>query len=91
MISIYIISIGGDYLIGRRWPLLTIVSTCRFCCHPNDEVCCDEKIKAQPVNMTLRIGSDTVREVFLGVEVAEPLLWTECSAMGRRRVDMGWI
>ena len=29
--------------------------------------------------MTLKIGSDTDREVFLGVEVAEPLLLTECS------------
>jgi len=28
---------------------------------------------------TLKIGSDTDREVFLGVEVAEPLLLTECS------------
>ena len=79
MISIYIISIGGDYLIGRRWPLLTIGVDISFLMTSNDEVCCDVEIKAQPINMTLKIGSDTDREVFLGVEVAEPLLLTECS------------
>jgi len=41
MISICIISIGGDYLIGRRGPLLTIGVDISFLMTSNDEVCCD--------------------------------------------------